>query len=148
VGFPQDKKHNLSFLARKSICQPKSQGGLGMCSMEFRNHSLLARLGWKLTSNQPLLWVEVLREKYLKNGVSFLNAPHNPSSSWHWRGLLKSRFVVQKGAYIAISSDLNVEVWQSPWIPTNPNFKPIPNPNLVSLPSFNVADLILEEDCC
>ena len=23
-GFPQDKKHNLSFLARKSICQPKS----------------------------------------------------------------------------------------------------------------------------
>jgi hypothetical protein len=29
-GFPQDKKHNLSFLAWNSICQPKSQGGLGL----------------------------------------------------------------------------------------------------------------------
>ena len=119
-----------------------------MHSIEFLNHSLLARLGWKLTSNQPLLWVEALRGKYLKNGVSFLNAPPNPSYSWLWKGLLKNRFVVQKGACIAISSGLNVEVWKSPWIPTSPNFKPILNANLVSLPSFNVADLILEEDHC
>jgi hypothetical protein len=116
-------------------------------SMEFLNNSLLARLGWKLTSNQPLLWVDALRGKYLKNGVSFLNAPPNLSSSWIWKGLLKNRKVVQKGACIAISSGLNVEVWQSPWIPLNPNFRPSPNANLVSLPTFNVADLVLADGC-
>jgi hypothetical protein len=51
------------------------------------------------------------------------------------------------GACIAIPNGLNVEVWQSPWIPLNPNFKPISNVNLVSLPAFNVADLIQEDDC-
>jgi hypothetical protein len=54
-GFPQDKKHNLSFLSWKSICQPKALGGLGIPFMEFLNNSLLARLGWKMTINQPLL---------------------------------------------------------------------------------------------
>jgi hypothetical protein len=142
-GFPQEKKNNLSFLAWNNICQPKSLGGLGLRSMEFLNSSLLARLGWKLTSNQPLLWAEALRGKYLKNGVSFLNASPNPSSFWIWKGLLKNRWVVQKGACIAISCGVNVEVWQSPWIPLNPNFRPIPNVFLSSLPAFNVADLIL-----
>jgi hypothetical protein len=113
-GFPQEKKHNLSLLAWNNICQPKALGGLGLRSMEFLNNSLLARLGWKLTSNQPLLWVDALRGKYLKNGVSFLNASPNLVSSWIWKGLLKNRSVVQKGACIAISSCVNVEVWQSP----------------------------------
>jgi hypothetical protein len=54
-GFPQDKKHYLSFLSWEKICQPKALRGLGICSMEFINNSLLARLGWKMLSNEPLL---------------------------------------------------------------------------------------------
>lgn len=60
-GFPQDKKHNISFLSWNSICQPKALGGLGIHSLKFLNNSLLARLGWKMTTNQPLLWVDALR---------------------------------------------------------------------------------------
>jgi hypothetical protein len=94
-GFPQDKKHNLSW---EKICQPKALGGLGICSMEFINSSLLARLSWKMLSNEPLLWVKALIGKYLKHGISFLDAPSNPSSSWIWKGLIKNRKVVEKGA--------------------------------------------------
>jgi hypothetical protein len=112
--------------------------------MEFLNKSLLARLGWKMTSNQPLFWVDVLRSKYLKNGISFLNAPSTPSFSWLWKGLLKNRRIIKKGAYLSISNGLNVDVWDSPWIPLMPNFKPLPNANLVSLPPYSVADLIVE----
>jgi len=52
----------MSFLSWDGICKPKSLGGggLGIRSMEFLDHSLLARLGWKMTINQPLLWVESL----------------------------------------------------------------------------------------
>lgn len=89
MGFLQDKKHNLSFLSWERICQPKALGGLGMQSMEFLNHSLLARLGWKMTSTQHLFWVDALKGKYLKNGVSFLNDFFPPSSFWVWKGLLK-----------------------------------------------------------
>ena len=63
-GFPHDKNHNLSFLSWEKICQPKALGGLGICSMEFINKSLLARLGWKMLTNEPLLWVDALRGKY------------------------------------------------------------------------------------
>lgn len=56
-GFSQDKCHCLTLLAWDNICQPKGLGGLGLRFMQLMNNSLLARLGWKLTSNQPLFWV-------------------------------------------------------------------------------------------
>jgi hypothetical protein len=142
-GYPQDKKHCLSLLSWQNICKPKALGGLGIHSMESLNNTLLARLGWKLTSNQSSFWVDSLRSKYLKNGVSFLNASPNPMSSWIWKGLLKNRKVVEKGACISISSGVHVDIWNSPWIPLMPNFRPTPNANLVDLPAFSVADLIL-----
>ncbi|XP_059436361.1 uncharacterized protein LOC132169326 [Corylus avellana] len=142
-GYPQEKKHNLSLLSWESVCKPKSLGGLGIRTMESLNNSLLARLGWKMTSNQSLLWVDSLRSKHLKNGISFLNAASNPSSSWLWKGLLKNRKVVEKGACISISSGLNVDIWSSPWIPLMPNFRPIHNANLDVCPSLTVADLII-----
>jgi hypothetical protein len=142
-GFPQEKKHNLSFLSWDSICKPKSLGGLGISSMDFINNSLLARLGWKLTSNEPLLWVEALKGKYLQNGVSFLDAPSNPMSSWIWKGLLKNRKIVEKGACWSINNGGNIPIWTSPWIPSLPNYKPRPNANLIDFPDFVVADLLL-----
>jgi hypothetical protein len=57
--------------------------------------------------------------------------------------LLKNRKVVELGACISISNGLNIDVWNSPWIPTLPNFKPRPNVNLLELPPFIVAELIL-----
>jgi hypothetical protein len=94
-GYPQEKKHCLSLLSWNNICKPKSLGGLGIQSMEAMNNSLLARLGWKMVSYQPHLWVDSLRSKYLKSGVSFLNAPFNPFSSWPWKCLQKNRKVVE-----------------------------------------------------
>jgi hypothetical protein len=59
-GYPQEKNHSLSLLAWDNICKPKSLGGLGIRTMEAINNSLLARIGWKMTSNQPHLWVDSL----------------------------------------------------------------------------------------
>ena len=120
-GYLQDKKHCLSLLSWENICKPKSLGGLGIRTMEVINNSLLARIGWKMTSNQPHLWVDSLRGKYLKHGVSFLDAPSNALSSWLWKWLLKNRKVVEQGACISISSGRNVDVWNSPWIPLMPS---------------------------
>ena len=142
-GFPQEKKHNLSFLSWDSICKPKSLGRLGISFMEFLNNSLLARLGWKLTSNEPLLWVDALKGKYLQNGLSFLEAPSNPLSSWIWKGLLKNRNVVEKRACWSKANGENIPIWSSPWISSLPFFKPRPNALLIELPQFFVADLLL-----
>ena len=51
--------------------------------------------------------------------------------------------MIENGACISISSGVNVDIWNSPWIPLKPNFRPIPNANLVGSLEFTVADLII-----
>jgi hypothetical protein len=75
-----------------------------------------------------------------------LKASSNPRSYLLLKVLLKNRKVVELGACISISNGLNVDSWDSPWIPLMPNFRPIPNANLVVLPSFSVNDLLLTKD--
>jgi hypothetical protein len=57
--------------------------------------------------------------------------------------LLNNWRIVEKGACISISCGINVDIWSSPWIPLMPNFKPIPNANLVNFPAFMVVDLMI-----
>jgi hypothetical protein len=142
-GFPQDKKHSLSFLSCDTICQPKALGGLGIRPLEFLNHSLLGRLGCKLTINDTAPWVDVLKVSILRIMFLFWRLLLSPTSSWLWKGLLKNREVVKKGACISISNGAHVDVWSSPWIPLMPDFKPRPNVNLTDIPGFCVADLII-----
>jgi hypothetical protein len=82
--------------------------------MEFINGSLLARLGWKLISKEPLLWVEALSGKYLPNSISFLDVDVNLQSSWIWKGLLKNRKVLEKGDCWSVSKGDFIDVGKSP----------------------------------
>jgi hypothetical protein len=111
--------------------------------LEVNNHSLLAKLRWKLTINSPSLWIDVRKGKYLKEGIPFLKASPNPTSSWLWKGLLKNKVVINKGVCISISNGVQVDVWDSPWIPLMLDFKPKPNVNLIELPAFCVNDLMI-----
>lgn len=112
-GFPQDKRHNISLLSWNRICTPIAAGGLSLRLMECQNLSLLAKIGWKLLTNQDLLWVKSLSAKYLHN-TNFLSSPILTMSSWLWKGILKCRNVVTKGACWSISSGSSINIWDSP----------------------------------
>ena len=56
---------------------------------------------------------------------------------------MKNSNVVELGACWSITKGGNIQIWNSPWIPSSPSFKPKPNVNLVELPTFFVADLFL-----
>jgi hypothetical protein len=75
-----------------------------------------------------------------------LHASSCPSSSWIWKGLLKNREVIDNSACWSISDGANIHIWDSPWIPSMPSFKLMPNVHLVDLPDFSVADLLLPGD--
>jgi hypothetical protein len=45
------------------------------------NLALITKLGWKLLSNVDCVWVNQLREKYIRYG-SFLSSPDIPTASW------------------------------------------------------------------
>jgi hypothetical protein len=109
--------------------------------MERQNRVLLSKIGWKILTNQNLLWVKALSSKYL-HSHSFLASPIPQSASWLWKGVLNCREVVAKRACWSVANGHLLNVWASPWIPSLEGFKPSPNLGLFSLPDLNVSDLI------
>jgi hypothetical protein len=49
--------------------------------MSYLNRTLLAKLGWKILTDEDLLLVKALKNKYLKNS-NLLDAPYHPQASW------------------------------------------------------------------
>jgi hypothetical protein len=140
-GFPPKKTRNLSLKAWDSICTPKAMCGLGIRKMREVNLALISKLGWQLLNNSDSLWVSQLQGKYL-NSTSFLSPSPLSSSSWLWKGILKSKSFISKGACFRIHSQSSLPIWSSPWIPTIASFSPTPSPLLSHPPpQLLVSDL-------
>ena len=141
-GFPKEKSRNLSLKSWRSICLPKSDGGLGFKRMHDFNLSLVAKLGWKLLSSSNCLWVNQLLSKYVKYG-DFLSSPTPSTASWLWKGIQKIRPIIQEGACLRVSRFSSGPIWTSNWVPTIPHFRPMPKfPLNRNLPSLQIRDLI------
>jgi hypothetical protein len=106
------------------------------------NLALISKLGWKLLTNSDSLWMTQLQGKYL-NSNSFLFLPSSSSSSsWLWKGILKSYSFISKGACNRIHSSSSLLIWSSPWIPNIYSFSPTSSPLLRHpFPNLLVFDL-------
>jgi hypothetical protein len=140
-GFSASKSGNLTFKAWDSICKPKELGGLGLRRMREVNLALISKLGWNLLNKMDLMWVSQLHCKYLSS-CSFLFPSSLSSSSWLWKGILKSIPFISKGACNRIHSFSSLPIWSSTWIPSIPSFTPSPSPWLTHhFPNLLVSDL-------
>jgi hypothetical protein len=140
-GSQPDKKP-LCLKSWKSICLPKSSGGLGFRRSFDSNKALIAKLGWSLVANEDKHWVRILKSKYL-NGSLFMAASTPSSCSWLWKGILNTRDLLKIGTCTIIGNGEHTSVWEDPWIPTLENFIPSPsltNPNPTNI--YRVSDLI------
>jgi hypothetical protein len=123
-GFSVNKAHNLSLKSWKSICLPKDQGGLGFRLMKDINVSLIAKLGWKILVNHDALWIPLFKEKYIKYGT-LLSCPLS-TGSYIWNGITSVVPLLKLGACYIPHASSSLAIWHSPWIPTLPNFQPVP----------------------
>jgi hypothetical protein len=138
-GSSSGKTH-MCLKSWKTICQPKSYGGLGLRRSLDTNYALISKLGWSLAVNEDKTWVSLLKSKYL-NGVPFMQVISSTNSSWLWQGILKSRPLLSKGLCTKIGNGHHTTIWDTPWIPTLDNYIPPPPTHLQ--PSIHrVADLI------
>lgn len=87
------------------------------------NIAFVLKLGWFLLSDRNLIWLNLIRAKYLR-GRKLLNVQNYPdNASWAVQGIWKvkqylSRTVCYK---IGFKSDLNI--FQDPWIPVYRGFQ-------------------------
>jgi hypothetical protein len=144
-GFPKGKSRNLCLKSWSSMCTPRRLGGLGFRLMKETNLALIAKLGWKILSDMDCLWVRHLREKYIRYG-NFFSTSAISNASVIWKGILKSKPLLQAHACLQVSTTSHVPIWTSSWIPSIPSFKPSPKyPNNFHQPSLFISDLIVAD---
>ncbi|KAG7585508.1 Ribonuclease H domain [Arabidopsis thaliana x Arabidopsis arenosa] len=129
------EKKKLHLLAWKKVCKPRGEGGLGIRKSREMNKTLLAKVGWRLLSDDKSLWARVVRSKYKVGDV------HDytwvvPKGSWSstWRSVgVGLRDVVARGLRWVPGDGRLIRFWSDRWILEEPllNWATSPLPNEV-----------------
>nr|GEW14649.1 hypothetical protein [Tanacetum cinerariifolium] len=77
-------------VAWNTICLPKSEGGLGIRSLEMFNIALITTHIWNIVSNKESIWVHWINAYKLK-GFSFWDVPLKNYARWTWCKLIRIR---------------------------------------------------------
>ncbi|CAI9111254.1 OLC1v1011432C1 [Oldenlandia corymbosa var. corymbosa] len=97
------------------MCQSKFRGGWGLRSAREMNQALLAKLAWKIDSNEKSLFATVFRQKYCRR-TDFLSCNAGSNSTWGWRGMLWGRDLLKRHLKWKIGKGDRVRVIDD-WIP-------------------------------
>ena len=110
-------------IAWASLCWPLKEGGLGFRKFWEFNQALLAKLAWWLLAGKDCLCINLLQAKY-KVRNNWLNHKESSSISLVWKSLEGIKQLIAQGTCIMIGSGDFVCIWEDPWIPNHPNFRP------------------------
>jgi hypothetical protein len=92
----------------EDVCQPKSQGGLGVINSKMMNIALMAKWIWRILGepDSDLLWLRLLKAKYNVKDL-FSSRPVGCSPFWHSihkiKNLFKKGVRFSPGAHSSIS---------------------------------------------
>lgn len=84
-GDTEDHKSTL-VVSWEVICKLRNEGGLRIYPLKQQNRALLAKLGWRLSTQTTMLWRQVLQAKYgIQEGCEIPN--HRGVGSYTWKSL-------------------------------------------------------------
>ncbi|KAG7568329.1 Reverse transcriptase domain [Arabidopsis thaliana x Arabidopsis arenosa] len=104
----------------KTVCLPKSEGGLGLRKFSVWNTTLCLRLIWLLFSNSGSLWVAWHHHHHKLALVSFWAVKLKGNDSWFWKSLLKLRGLAQKFIHCIIGNGSQTWFWHDNWTKLGP----------------------------
>jgi hypothetical protein len=95
------------------ICLPKDQGGLGVLQLESQNEALLRKNLHKFFNKENIPWVQLIWEKYYRNG-KLLN--HTMKGSFWSRYILKLLGKHKGLASMSVKRGDCCFLWQDNWM--------------------------------
>jgi hypothetical protein len=99
--------------AWEMICLPKDQGGLGVLQLESQNEALLRKNLHKFFNKENIPWVQLIWEKYYRNG-KLLN--HTMKGSFWSRYILKLLGKHKGLASMSVKRGDCCFLWQDNWM--------------------------------
>ena len=98
-----------------TVTLPKDLGGLGLQSMKDRNLAILAKLCWRLASDQGAPWAQMLAAKYLT--PQRLEQGRSAPCSSVLVACKKGDPIYVKGLKWAVRNGESINVWLDFWLP-------------------------------
>lgn len=138
-----ENERRINWMGWDKITRSKQLEGLGIRDLEIFNIAMLAKLAWRFIHKPEKLWVKVLMALYCpsNNPLSRINST---GGSWVWQSLQLGLKGLKFGLRWCIGNGVGVHIWDDPWIPSLPNFKPVTAPNPINN-FYYVKDLLNEE---
>ncbi|PWA72453.1 RNA-directed DNA polymerase, eukaryota, Reverse transcriptase zinc-binding domain protein [Artemisia annua] len=107
-------KKGQAKVAWKTVCTPKSQGGLGLRRLDIWNEALLIKNLWSIASDKNSLWVKWVNMFKLK-GRSIWEIQKEQNDSWMWKTMLDLRGKIRSSVWKIVGNGSNTNIWHDQW---------------------------------
>jgi len=133
-----DQIRKMHWVNWKEVTKPKEASGLGLQSVIGRNTALLAKLNWRLHSENNGLWAKVLKFKYCNrqrvNSRNVANLPCSPI----WKGIKRGEDTFKKGVKWISGHESTLNFWTDCWSNLGPIRSRIQGPLLQAASNLQV----------
>ncbi|KAL6199672.1 hypothetical protein ACLB2K_029455 [Fragaria x ananassa] len=117
-----NEKKKIHLINWESVCKPKHRGGLGSKKTADMNQAMLAKASWRIFQNDPGLWADIYRKKYLQDSCiesSNFIAPADCSNTW--RGIVHGVELMRRNLKWRIGDGAKIKFWCDLWIISVPS---------------------------
>jgi hypothetical protein len=95
----------------KSVCRPKTQGGLGVINLEWQNKALLMKCLHKFFNRVNIPWVNIIWDTHYNNSLPSTK----PVGSFWWKDILKIQDSFKEIAQVQIGNGKSTLLWHDRW---------------------------------
>ncbi|XP_035830107.1 uncharacterized protein LOC110944890 [Helianthus annuus] len=126
----------------KSVCLPKSEGGLGIRRVGDMNNALMVNHIWSLLSLRESLWVRWIHSYRIRNR-SFWDIPVGSNIACSLRKMLGLRPLIRDHVWINVGSGTKTFAWFDKWDAVCPIAR-ILTPRIIANAGFNMNTKLAE----
>ena len=118
----------MAWVGWKTMCKPKSQGGMGFRNLQAFNLALLAKQAWRILTNLSSLVARTLKAKYF-HFCDILHANLGCSPSYTWWSIFNSLEVLRCGTRWSVGNGRLIHISDDKWLPNPTTHKVISPPH-------------------
>ena len=110
-------QRKIHWVKWEDMCEPNSEGGMGFKELPLFNDALLVKQTWRLLHNKNSLFYRVFKANFFPN-CTIMEAKEGHGGSYAWKGILKGRKVIQRGAKWRVGNGNSIKLWGDKWLPS------------------------------